>query len=165
MTLARYELNLPVKVEEIKPSPPKDAERKALAARPVPHLSGEDIDRLEAAAQGLSRKHGAEYGLFVRTTFDTALRVNEVLTLRPTDIDINNGPMVHVGREKGGHPPYCAISPTVATRLLSFAYQCKIGVDDRFFTFNDRYAHRLVSKAAARAGIKKRVSGPNGRRW
>ena len=64
-------------------------------------------------------------------------------------------------REKGGHPPQCAISPTVAARLLSFAYQNKIGVDDRFFTFNDRYAHRIVSKASARAGIKK----PEGVGW
>ena len=161
MTLTRYEPNLLAKVEDTKPSPPKDAERKALAAGPVPHLSAEDIDRLEASARGLSKKHAAEYGLFVRTTFDTALRVNEVLTLRPTDIDLDNGPMVHVGREKGGHPPYCAISPTVATRLLSFAYQSKIGVDDRSFTFNDRYAHRIVSKGAARAGIKK----PDGAGW
>ena len=117
--------------------------------------------KLEIAAQDLSAKHGVEYSLFIRATLDMALRVNEVLTLRPMDIDLDNGPLVRVNREKGGHPPYCAISPTVATRLLSFAYQKGLDKNDRFFTFNDRYAHRLVSRAAAKAGIEK----PDGVGW
>lgn len=161
MTLARYDRNLRAKVEDSRQSPPKDPERRALAAGPVPHLSAEDITRLEFVAQSLSRKHGAEYGLFIRTTFDTALRVNEVLAIRPADIDMDSGPTVRVVREKGGHPPSCAISPTVATRLLSYAYRNQLANDDRFFTFNDRYAHRLVTKAAAQAGIKK----PDGVGW
>lgn len=161
MTLARIGADLPAKVESSRQSPPKDPERKALGAAPIPHLSAEDIGRLEIAAHDLSRKHGGEYGLFIRTTFDTALRVNEVLALRPMDIDLDNGPLVRVRREKGGHPPHCAISPTVATRLLSFAYQKQLANDARFFTFNDRYAHRIVSRAAAAAGIKK----PDGVGW
>ena len=114
MTLARYEQNLPAKVEELRHSPPRDPERRALGTGPIPHLSAEDIGRLEIAAQDLSRKHGGEYGLFIRTTFDTALRVNEVLALRPMDIDLDNGPLVRVRREKGGHPPHCATPRQVA---------------------------------------------------
>ena len=159
--MAQYEQNLPQKVEDSRHSPPTDPERRALGTGPIPHLSAEDIGRLEIAAHDLSRKHGGEYGLFIRTTFDTALRVNEVLTLRPMDIDLDNGPLVRVRREKGGHPPHCAISPTVATELLSFAYQKGLANDSRFFTFNDRYAHRIVSRAAVAAGIKK----PDGVGW
>jgi len=161
MTLTRFEQNLPKKVEDSRHSPPTDPERRALCTGPIPHLSAEDIGRLEIAGQDLSKNHGGEYGLFIRTTFDTALRVNEVLALRPMDIDLDNGPLVRVRREKGGHPPHCAISPTVATRLLSFAYQKGLANDARFFTFNDRYAHRIVSRAAAAAGIKK----PDGVGW
>ena len=55
----------------------------------------------------------------------------------------------------------CAVSPTLATRLLSFAYQKGLANDARFFTFNDRYAHRIVSRAGAAVGIKK----PDGVGW
>ena len=152
---------MPAQVESSRQSPPKDLERTALGAAPIPHLSVEDIAQMEIAARALSRRHGVEYGLFIVTVFDLALRVNEVLPLCPKDIDLDNGPLVHVSREKGGHPPHAAISPTLAARLLSFAYQKGLANDAGFFTFNDRYAHRIVSRAAAAAGIKK----PDGVGW
>lgn len=131
MTMVRFDSEHPVKVEGSRRLPPKDPERRAMSFGPTPHLSLQDIDRLEESARGLSKKHDQEYGLFVRTTFDTCLRVNEVLAIRPMDIDTDNGPMVNVNREKGGYPPYCAISPSVATRLLTFAYRNQMAQDAR----------------------------------
>ena len=155
MTLAQFNPNLPQKVEGSNHLPPKDPQARAMTSGPIPHLSADDIDHLEHVIIGLSKKRGQEYGLFIRTTFDTALRVNEVLGIRPMDVDVENGPVVQVDREKGGYPPYCAISPSVATRLLSFAYRSQIPQEARFFTFNGRYAHRLVQRAGEAAGIRK----------
>ena len=86
-------------MEETNSSPPKGANRRAFSAGPMPHLSREDVRRIGIVALDLSKRHGLEYRNFVDVTFDTALRVNEVLVLRPMDIDLDNGPMVRVSRE------------------------------------------------------------------
>ena len=119
-------------------------------------LSTEEVQRV--LAQLRNPKHRA----LIMLAYSAGLRVSEVVRLRPTDLDVDRG-VVHVRRAKGAKDRYSVLS----TRALEAVrvYLQAFPTDSWLFPgqrpgrrYSTRSVQRIVSRAAERAGIGKRVT-------
>jgi integrase/recombinase XerD len=124
-------------------------------------LSSEEVGRLLASAPNI--KHKAALSL----TYATGLRASEVVSLKLTDID-SERMVIRVEQGKGKKDRYVMLSPNLlellrdwwrAARKKGWMYpgQRWLLPSYRGRHISARQLHRLVSTAAARAGITKRV--------
>jgi site-specific recombinase XerD len=124
-------------------------------------LSPEEVGRLLASATNI--KHQALLSL----TYATGLRASEVVSLKLTDIDRDRR-VIRVEQGKGKKDRYVMLSPNLlellrdwwrAARKKGWMYpgQPWLFPGHRGRHMSARQLHRLVSTAAARAGITKRV--------
>lgn len=120
----------------------------------VPYLTREEVARLAAACQGRNQLRDE---LLILTLFQTGLRISEALSLTPRRIGTQEGGAVLDIQGKGDKARLVACPDRLAHRLKSFAFDRKLGMDDRIFKINRRRAWQIVKEAAARAGISKRV--------
>ena len=120
----------------------------------VPYLTREEVDRLAAACQGRNRLRDE---LLIHTLFQTGVRISEGISLTPRRISIQEEGAVLYILGKGGKSRLVACPKNLAHRLKSFAFDRKLGLDDRIFKINRQRAWAVIKAAAERAGIPKRV--------
>lgn len=97
------------------------------------------------------------------TLYGAGLRISEALNLRPADID-SRRMFIHVRGGKGNKDRLVKLSPQLLATLRDYWRQCR---PRRWLFPQDRdpdravesgTAHRIVARAARRAGITRRVS-------
>jgi integrase len=95
--------------------------------------------------------------LLVLTLYDAALRVSEGLGLTPSDL-LRSGRTYRLNIKSGTSKTgfrQCAISPSMAERVLTFCYQYGIPKHDRIFDVTKRRVHQIVERGAMLAGLEK----------
>lgn len=132
------------------------------ADRVIPHISRDDVARAAAAAARVAREGGtrgrgnAERDeLLILTAFDPALRISEVLGIRPCDLFEDEGrPRLRI-LGKGKKRAVVSISRSLFDRMLGYAYKKRLGSEDRFFPVTRARAHQILGRAYEAAGISK----------
>ncbi len=120
----------------------------------VPYLTREEVARLAAACQGRNRLRDE---LLILTLFQTGLRISEALSLTHRRIGTHEGGAVLNVMGKGDKSRLVACPYSLAHRLKSFAFDRKLGLEDRIFRINRRRAWQIIKEVAEKAGINKRV--------
>lgn len=133
------------------------AKGEALSRGYVPHVGLNEVHELCQAVQSFSRpKYRERNTLMVQTLFDGCLRVSELLVLRPEDIvQTDYGWQLRLWNSKGDRWETCAISPTLAARLQSYAYRNKVAPTDRLFPVTRTRVFQILDRAFDVAGITK----------
>ncbi len=130
--------------------------RAGRAGDVVPHLSFGMVQLLAAAARTEARKgKGERDELLIQTLFDGMFRVSEGLSLFPKRIEKDDHGWSARIVGKGNKNRVVALSPTLANRLLTYAYQFGIGREERFFPITRVRAWQIVDRAFAAAGVQK----------
>lgn len=103
-----------------------------------------------------------KHRVLLMVAYFAGLRVSEVVALRPEDLD-SNRKMIHLRGAKGGKDRYALLSDGVLSCLREYWREYKPrdwlfeGQDPRRH-YSVRSAEQVFTDAAARAGIRKRVS-------
>ena len=122
----------------------------------VPHLSFEMVQHLADAAKEAARKgKGDRDKLLIETLFDGMFRVSEGLSLYPKIIVQDEEGWSARITGKGKKVREVALSPTLASRLLTYAYQLGVKPDQRFFPITRVRAWQIISRAFSASGIVK----------
>lgn len=122
----------------------------------VPYLTSEEVNQIADAAK--ASKRGDRDHLLITLLFQTGLRISEALSLTPRHIgQYERLPVLHI-RGKGKKDRLVACPESLANRLRSYAYEHKLGLDDRFFSINRFRAFQIVQQAAKRAETSKKVN-------
>ncbi|MDD3580100.1 MAG: tyrosine-type recombinase/integrase [Desulfobacca sp.] len=124
------------------------------ALRIVPYLTPEEVEALARACQG---RHRLRDELLILTLFQTGLRISEALSITPRRIGSHAAHPVLYIEGKGKKPRMVACPDLLAHRLKSYAFDRSLGLDDRLFPINRKWAWQILKAAAERAGITKRV--------
>ena len=130
---------------------------KALVPRAffiVPYLTPEEVARMGQACQG---RHQARDELLIFTLFLTGLRISEALSLTPAKIGLQNGHAVLDIIGKGRKARRVACPNNLAHALKSYAFDKKLGSEDKLFGINRTRAWKIIKAAAKKAGIMKPV--------
>jgi site-specific recombinase XerD len=121
-------------------------------------LSTDEVRRLfEVVA------HHPAHKTLLLVLYGAGLRISEALNLRPPDID-SQRMFIHVRGGKGNKDRLVKLSPQLLTALRDYWRQCRPGTwlfpqqRDRTRRMDGATAHRIVARAARRAGITRRVS-------
>lgn len=123
-------------------------------------LSVQEVRRLLEAVRHLP-KHQA----LLMTLYGAGLRISEALHLQPRDID-SQRMVLHVRGGKGNKDRLVQLSPHLLAVLRDYWRQCRPQVwlfpkpSDPQRPIDEGSAYRIVSRAARRAGIARRV-GPH----
>jgi len=122
----------------------------------VPYLTPEEV--LQVAEAAKTSRNGDRDNLLVILLFQTGLRISEALSLTPRHIGRYEGaPVLHI-KGKGKKDRLVACPESLANRLRSYAYEHKLGNQDRFFPFNRHRGFQIVQGAAIKAGLNKKVN-------
>lgn len=124
------------------------------AIRIVPYLTPEEV---QATAQACQGRHQLRDGLLILTLFQTGLRISEALSITPRKIGSYGGHAVIYIEGKSRKPRMVACPDVLAHRLRSFAFDRKLGLDERLFRINRKRAWQIIKEAAEQAGINKKV--------
>lgn len=128
--------------------------RKA-APSPVHCLRPEEVSSLIEAAKQL--RYGERNALLIKVLYQCGLRISEALSLTPSHLTRVDGiPCLKV-IGKGKKERLVHVPEPLFSQLLAFAYQRGLKQDQPFFNLNRKNAHKIISKAAKLAGIRKRV--------
>jgi len=124
-------------------------------SRPVPHWGVPQVRELAVGARRHGRgAKGDRDALLIATLFDAALRVSEALGLRPRDIiRTEGGYRLQVNGKTGPRP--VAVSSSLITQLLAYAYAHGLTPEQYFFPLNRHRAWQIVDRAATSAGLVK----------
>jgi len=126
------------------------------ATRIVTYLTPEEVRQLESAALTAPRK-GERDALLIRVLFQTGLRISEALTLTPNHVEIFEGrPSLSV-IGKGNKPRRVACPVTLAESLQAYAFRHQLASSERFFAINRFRGYQIITKAANKAGLEKRI--------
>lgn len=120
----------------------------------VPYLTPQEVQAMVQACQG---RHRVRDGLIILTLFQTGLRISEALSITPRKINSYRGHAVLYIEGKGRKPRMVACPDVLAHRLKSFAFDRKLGLDERLFRINRKRAWQIIKEAAEQAGINKKV--------
>jgi len=126
------------------------------ADEPVPHLGMEQVRAIIEAVDRVSKPRFRERNkLLIRTLFDGCLRVSEAIQIKPGDLFQADGYWRVKVRGKGNKYSTVAISPSLATQLLAYAYDKGIDRDTRIFPVNPSRVFQIVQAAMDEAGVAK----------
>jgi integrase len=93
--------------------------------------------------------------LLVAVLFDGALRVSEVLRIRPMDLaEADGGARVRI-LGKGKKRAEVSLSRSLRDRLKGYAYDKGLKTDEQFFPISRFRAHQIISRAFREAGVVK----------
>ncbi len=130
--------------------------RLARTTKPLTYLTPEEVRQLEQAALKSPRK-GERDALLLRVLFQTGLRISEALSLTPAHLEIFEGRPSFRIVGKGNKPRRVACPITLGESLQAYAFRHQLANGERFFAFNRFRGYQIVTKAAATAGLEKRV--------
>jgi integrase len=122
----------------------------------VPHLRIEEVQELARQAEATARKgKGERDSLLIQTLFDGCFRVSEALRLTPESLV--QTPYGWVARiiGKGRKVAEVAISSSLASKLLAYAYNKGIKRQERFFPISSTRVWQIVDRAFDASGIRK----------
>ncbi len=118
----------------------------------VIHLDIEKVKQLVQAADNGYK--GERNQLLIRLLFDGCLRCSEAIAVRPCDLEQTAGGwLIRLRSKKSDKAAKVAISATLASQLLAYAYRGKLRDTDRFFDITRSQAFRIVVEAFTKAGI------------
>ena len=122
----------------------------------IPHLDLPEVEALAKAASTTARTgKGERDALFIQTLFDGAFRVSEGISLCTNRlVRTDQGWMARIVG-KGNKVRYAAISPTLASKLLAYAYGKGIKSDERLFPITSTRAWQIMHRAFVTTGIRK----------
>ena len=126
------------------------------ATRIVPYLTPEEVRDLESAALQSPRK-GERDALLIRLLFQTGLRISEALSLTPAHVQIIDGRPAFRIIGKGNKPRMVACPTFLAESIQAYAFRHSLSPTERIFAINRIRAWDIITKAAKRAGLHKRV--------
>lgn len=126
------------------------------ATRVVTYLTPEEVRQIENAALESPRK-GERDMLLIRVLFQTGLRISEALRLTPAHLEVFEGrPSLHIVG-KGGKPRRVACPTNLAESLQAYAFRHELTTVGRLFPINRFRAYQIITAAAKKAGLQKRV--------
>ena len=134
-------------------TPQKTALTKAFGI--VPYLTREEATLLiEEAKKG---RKGERDALLIQVLYQTGLRISEALSLSPSKIrDFEGRPALEV-IGKGRKLRMVACPERLSEKLQAYAYQEKLGSDDKFFPINRQRAWQILKGLSEKLGLPKRV--------
>ena len=122
----------------------------------VPHLRIDEVQQLVREAEAMAHAgKGERNGLLIQTIFDGCFRVAEAVSLRPSSLVQTAPGWVARIVGKGDKAAEVAISPSLASRLLAYAYNQGIERDQRLFPITSTRVWQIVDRAFDAAGIRK----------
>jgi integrase/recombinase XerD len=122
--------------------------------RIVPYLTPQEVNQIAKACEGRNKERDE---LLILTLFQTGLRISEALSITPRRIDNQNGQAVIFVVGKGKKPRMVACPNNLAHRLKSYAFDKKLGPDERVFKIKRFRGWQILNAAARSAGISKKV--------
>ncbi len=122
--------------------------------RIVHYLPQEEVNQIAEACQGRNRTRDE---LLILTLFQTGLRISEALSLTPRKIGSYNGHAVFYIEGKGKKPRLVACPNKLAHRVKNYAFDKKLGLDERIFRINRKRGWQIIRGAGQQAGIDKKV--------
>ena len=125
------------------------------AQRIVPYLTPEEVRVLTETVNG--SRNSQRDCLLILLLFQTGLRISEALNLTPSSIQMFEGKPILSVLGKGKKPRVIACPERLAEKLKSYAYEKKIGTNERFFPINRSRAWQIIKEASIKAELKKRV--------
>lgn len=125
----------------------------------VPHISESAIRHMIDIAR-THKRNGERDAILVTTLFDGSLRCKEALGIRPRDIieDADGYFLKDVeGKSYKGNRRIrrVAISPSLASKLLSYAYKNEIKKDECLFNVNRSRVHQIIKALMTEANVIK----------
>ncbi len=114
------------------------------------------MGRIESAALESPRK-GERDALLIRVLFQTGLRISEALSLTPTHLEIFEGRPAFRILGKGNKPRRVACPVTLAESLQAYAFRHQLPSGERLLSINRFRGYQIITKAAKKAGLEKRV--------
>lgn len=130
-------------------------ERMRTRRRAVERLSRDEERRLIRQAY---REKG-EYGLLIKTLFQSGARVSEFVAVRVQDFFFDEA-MLLIDKGKGGKSRYVPLLPELAEELRTHLGRQQTGhlfETNRHAAYSTRRVQQIVKGVAERAGITKRV--------
>jgi integrase/recombinase XerD len=130
-------------------------ERGKTKQRVIARLSREEEKKLIDFAY---RQKG-EYGLLIKTLFQTGARVSEFVNIRVQDLFFEET-MILINKGKGGKSRYVPILPELAQELKTHLANRQAGSlfeSNRNLPYSARRVQQIVKETAEQAKIKKRV--------
>lgn len=122
----------------------------------VPHLRIDEVQQLAREAEATARSgKGPRDALVIQTIFDGCFRVSEVIGLQPDSLVQTRDGWVAKIVGKGNKVGEVAISPSLASRLLAYAYGQGVGRNDKLFPMSATRVWQIVHRAFHRTGIRK----------
>lgn len=125
------------------------------AQRIVPYLTFHEMKTLAEKATEL--RNGERNSLLILVPFHPGLRVSEALSLTPCSIQKFEGKPIVSIIGKGKKPKLVACPERLVEKLKSYAYEKKIGPNDRLFPMNRSRAWQIINEASKRPGFTKRI--------
>ena len=115
-----------------------------------------EVEQLAKATATTARTgKGERDALFIQTSCDEAFRVSETISLCPNRLVQTEKGWVARIVGKGTKVRYAAIFPTIASKLLAYAYRKGIKSDERLLPFASTRAWQIVHQAFETTGIRK----------
>jgi integrase len=122
----------------------------------VPHLRIEEVQELAQQADATARTgKGERDSLLIQTLFDGCFRVSEAVSLTPKSLVQTPDGWIARIIGKGQKVAEVAISPTLASKLLAYAYNRGIKREERLFAVSPARVWQIVDRAFTAADIKK----------
>ena len=122
----------------------------------VPHLRTDEVQQLVREAESMAHAAKGECnGLLIQTIFDGCFRVAEAVSLRPSSLLQTTPGWIARIVGKGDKVAEVAISPSLASRLLAYAYNQGIERDQRLFPITSTRVWQIVDRAFDAVGIRK----------
>jgi integrase len=122
----------------------------------VPHLRIEEVQELARQAEATARTgKGERDSLLIQTLFDGCFRVSEALRLTPESLVQTQYGWVARIKGKGNKVAEVAISSSLASKLLAYAYNRSIKREERLFPISSTRVWQIVDWAFGAAGIRK----------
>ena len=123
--------------------------------RPVSFLTESEVFSMEDAVR--PNRNGDRDALFIEVSFKCCLRVSEVLGLTPSCRGkVDNNYVLLIKNGKGCKPRLLGIGQPLYDKLSGYAYDRKLGPEDKYFKFSRFRALQIIKVAAVKAGIDSR---------
>ena len=146
--LYTYVLKTPMLISEI-PRPRREKKMPVVLGR-------EEVLRLIGVIRN------PKHALLIMLTYSAGLRVSEIVSLKPEDIDMERG-MIHIRSAKGSKDRYTTLSAYAMEALKNYyrVYKPKVWVFPNYHEeehLTTRTAEKILEKASENAGINKHIS-------
>ena len=123
---------------------------------PAETLTGSEIQALMTACSSRAPT-GIRNRALITVMYRAGLRISEALTLTPKHVEIFEGRPSFSVIGKGNKPRRVACPVTLAESLQAYAFRHQLANGERFFNINRFRGYQIITAAATKAGLEKRV--------